>query len=54
MSSYLTALRLVRKFDEMRVGTTFGDVACMSSVPEPATIGMIVVGAIGLLMIRKR
>jgi hypothetical protein len=42
------------KYDALRVGTTFADVACMSKVPEPTTIGMLLVGAIGLMVIRKR
>lgn len=40
------------QFDELRVGTTFGDVACM--VPEPTTAGMLLVGVLGLLIKRRK
>ena len=48
-----TGAEVAAKYDDMRVGTEFADVACMPA-PEPATIGMFVVGAIGLMMLRKR
>jgi hypothetical protein len=49
-----TGAELAAKYDDMRVGTTFADVACMSNVPEPATVGMFVVGAIGLMLMKRR
>jgi hypothetical protein len=48
-----TGAEVAAKYDDMRVGTTFGDVACMG-VPEPATIGMLIMGAVGLVMMRRR
>ena len=38
-------------FDELRIGTTFADVA---PVPEPATAGLLAAGALGLLARRRR
>jgi hypothetical protein len=40
------------KMDELRVGTTFADVAGLTSVPEPATMGML--GVSGLALLRRR
>jgi hypothetical protein len=40
-------------FDELRVGTTWGDVACCD-VPEPATFALFGIGALGLVMFVRR
>jgi hypothetical protein len=41
-------------FDEMRVGTTYADVACCGIVPEPATFSLVGLGAMGLLFVARR
>jgi hypothetical protein len=35
--------------DELRVGSTWGDVV----IPEPATVGMLGLGAVIMLLIRR-
>lgn len=40
-------------FDELRVGTTWSDVAILS-VPEPATFSLVGLGALGMLMSARR
>jgi hypothetical protein len=39
------------QYDELRMGSTFGDVA---SVPEPASLSVLAIGGIGLLSRRRR
>jgi hypothetical protein len=43
------ALRSVVYVDELRVGSTWGDVV----IPEPATVGMLGLGAVIMLLIRR-
>jgi hypothetical protein len=38
-------------FDELRYGTTLGDVV---PVPEPATLGLMALGGVGLVAMRRR
>ncbi len=38
-------------FDEVRLGTTLGDV---TNIPEPATIGMLGIGALITMLLRRR
>ena len=38
-------------FDEIRIGTTFADV---SPIPEPSTVALLGLGALGLLAMRRR
>ena len=46
--------RRASAFDEMRVGTTFADVANLQPAPEPASIVLLGLGAIGLLAMARR
>jgi hypothetical protein len=41
-------------FDEVRVGTTFADVANLQPAPEPATLTLLGLGAIGLGLVVRR
>jgi hypothetical protein len=40
-------------FDELRIGTTYADVACMR-VPEPATVSLFGMGALAMLLAARR
>ena len=52
----ITGIQLVTSgnysFDEVRIGTTYADVT--PAVPEPATLGLVAIGAIGLLLLKRR
>ncbi|MDA8376383.1 MAG: PEP-CTERM sorting domain-containing protein [Planctomycetia bacterium] len=39
-------------YDEVRIGTTYADVT--PAVPEPATLGLVAIGAMGLLLLKRR
>lgn len=41
-------------FDELRVGTTFADVANLKAVPEPVSVVLLGWGAIGMLLLGRR
>jgi hypothetical protein len=45
-------LDVAARMDELRVGTTFADVACM--VPEPATLALVGLGALGGIGMARR
>ena len=40
-------------YDEIRIGTTYTDVT-PSSVPEPASLGLVAAGGLGLLLLKRR
>jgi hypothetical protein len=40
--------------DEIRVGTTFADVANLTTVPEPTSFVLLGLGAIGMLFLGRR
>ena len=41
-------------FDEIRVGTTFADVANLMAVPEPTSFALLGLGAISMLLLGRR
>ena len=42
-------------FDEVRIGTTFADVApSNSAIPEPASLGLLLLGSAGILLLGRR
>ncbi len=38
-------------YDEIRIGTSYADV---TPVPEPATLGLVAIGGLGLLLLKRR